>query len=145
MVQALLAKGADVNAKRTNDGETALMAASAKGGLDLVTVLLTSGADANAARNDGMTALMAFSQNGNAGVVQALIAKGVDVNAKTNGGMTALMLASYKGDLETVRALLGKGCRGQRRGQQPPNRRWVQRGAGGHADVAAQLVQAGAK
>ena len=57
VVQALLAKGADVNAK-DNDGATALMLASQNGHLDVVQALLAKGADVNAKANDGVTALI---------------------------------------------------------------------------------------
>ena len=72
-VQALLAKGADVNAKGRN-GVTALMAASENGRRDVLQTLLAKGADVNAKTNDGATALMAACQNGHSDVVQALLA-----------------------------------------------------------------------
>ncbi|MBI5232961.1 MAG: ankyrin repeat domain-containing protein, partial [Deltaproteobacteria bacterium] len=48
----LLAKGADVNARR-NDGATALMMASLQGHAEVVKGLLAKRADVNARRNDG--------------------------------------------------------------------------------------------
>ena len=54
VVQALIAKGADVNATLT-----ALMTASRLGRVDVVQVLLDRGADVNAKDNNGLTALMA--------------------------------------------------------------------------------------
>ncbi len=83
VVEALLAKGADVNAK-DESGITALMWAS--GHLDVVQALLAEGADVNAKRNDGLTLLMQASQLGHLDVVQALIDRGADVNAKDNSG-----------------------------------------------------------
>ena len=56
LVQALLAKGADANAK-ANDGVTALMLASRQGHREVVQALLARGADVNAKANDGRTAL----------------------------------------------------------------------------------------
>jgi ankyrin repeat protein len=56
VVQALLDKGADVNAKG-NLGTTALMGASLTGRLDVMQALLDKGADVNARTNNGMTAL----------------------------------------------------------------------------------------
>ncbi|MGB6373780.1 MAG: ankyrin repeat domain-containing protein, partial [Methylocella sp.] len=55
-VQALLAKGADVNAKMPF-GWTALITASKFARLDVVQALLAKGADVNAKRIDGETAL----------------------------------------------------------------------------------------
>jgi len=75
-VQALLVKGADVNAKTNNDA-TALIVASQAGHLDVVQALLTKGAEVNAkTTSNGGTALIIASQNGHLGVVQALLAKG---------------------------------------------------------------------
>jgi ankyrin repeat protein len=58
-VKALLAAGADVNAKDA-DGNTALMAAAKKGRTppETVKALLAAGADINAKNNKGETALM---------------------------------------------------------------------------------------
>ena len=58
VLQALLARGADVNAKDNGSGLTALMSASAKGYLDVVQTLIAKGADVNAKDNSGLTALM---------------------------------------------------------------------------------------
>ncbi|HUG72241.1 MAG TPA: ankyrin repeat domain-containing protein, partial [Steroidobacteraceae bacterium] len=57
VMRALLAAGADANAKR-NDGGTALMAAVANIRAEAVQVLLTAKADVNAVDNNGSTALM---------------------------------------------------------------------------------------
>ena len=45
VVWALLEKGADVNARRNEDGVTPLIAASAQGHVDVVRALLEKGAD----------------------------------------------------------------------------------------------------
>ena len=54
-VQALIAKGADVNAKEKN-GWTALIRAAKKGHIDIVKALLEAGADVNAKDKMGGTA-----------------------------------------------------------------------------------------
>jgi ankyrin repeat protein len=77
-VQALLAKGAEVNAKGY-DGWTALMLASENGHLDVVQALLAKGPDLNAKGYDGRTALMLTSESGHLDVAQALLAKGPDL------------------------------------------------------------------
>ena len=113
-VRALLANGANVNA-RDSKGWTALMLASYLAGFlpersvsyqAIVRSLLDGGADVNAKTyGDGMTALMLASFTGTNEVASALLAKGADVNAKSNGGgnqvmptggESALMLASKK-------------------------------------------------
>ena len=67
MVQALIAKGADVNAK-AGDGRTALIQASEIGHLDVVRALLAKGADVNAKTNDGRTALTAATAGAHADI-----------------------------------------------------------------------------
>jgi ankyrin repeat protein len=108
VVRALLAKGADVNAK-TSDGMTALMLAAEYEGIDVVQALLAKGADVNAKASGGTTALMFASKQGHLEVVQTLLAKGADVNAKRKeSGWTSLMAAAGNGHLEVVQALLAK-------------------------------------
>lgn len=90
IVQYLINKGADINAKG-DKVVTALMGASAAGHLAVVKALVegkkgllsmfSKGADINAKDNDGITALMGASMKGHLEVVKYLINKGVDVNA----------------------------------------------------------------
>lgn len=70
-VQALLAKGADVNAK-TDKGATALVWAATTGHNDTVQALLAHGADVNAKNNTGMTALMMAKKRGHKEIVRML-------------------------------------------------------------------------
>jgi ankyrin repeat protein len=93
-VQALLAKGANVNA-RAAGGETPLIMAAVNGRLSVVHALLDKGADVNAGDNHGTTALMDAAEYGQLQVVQALLARGADVNAKNKRGETVLYLMEY--------------------------------------------------
>ena len=118
-VEALLDKGADMNAE-ANNGDTALSLATDEGHTAIVTLLkdtataklftalrandaskvneaLTAGADKDAKDSAGWTALMWGAWNGNRDTVQALIDDGADVNALSNAGSTALKLATVKG------------------------------------------------
>ncbi len=61
VVEALLARGADINAKNKG-GETALFKAAASGKLNTVRTLLAGRADINAKNKDGKTALMRVSE-----------------------------------------------------------------------------------
>ena len=71
-VKMLVNKGADVNAKMTSNGYTALMAASYKGQFEVVKMLLAEGADVNARASDGMTALDAAAKGGHSDVIAIL-------------------------------------------------------------------------
>jgi ankyrin repeat domain-containing protein 17 len=82
VVQALLASGADVNAK-TSYGNSALTFACAHGFLEIVQTLLANGADVNDPREPP---LQAAAGNGHLEVVRALLAKSAEVNAKDSVG-----------------------------------------------------------
>ena len=142
-VQALLAKGADVNAMRSGSNDaTPLIMASLNGHLDVVQALIAKGADVNAKRNsNGATALMLASQFGHLDVVQALLANGADVNAKDSTGWTALMAASQDGHLDVLQALLVKGADVNVKASHGETALMVTR----DTEIRALLVQAGAK
>ena len=121
VVEALLAGGADVNAKNSSDGATALTTASLRGHAGVVQALLANGAGVNAKDREGSTALTLASQYGHPDVVKALFAaKEIEINAKDDHGDSALTLASRYGHLDThasryghleiVEALLDKGA-----------------------------------
>ena len=81
VVEQLLAKGADVNAKR-NDGVTALIMASQQGHTEVVKQLLAKkGVDVNGKANNGATALSLARQNQRMDIVTILIAAGAKDNA----------------------------------------------------------------
>ena len=108
-VQALLAGGADVDAKERN-GATALMLAAYNGHTTTVRALLSGGANLNAAEGNGATALMLATSAGHVDTVQALLAAGPHINARNNHGWTALMIAARGGHTAIVEALLAKGA-----------------------------------
>lgn len=114
----LVEKGADVNAKSSKHGETALMMAPS---LEIVKYLISKGADINATDKYGKNALMRHlgGYPEDLEIVKALVggkggflslfkkSNGVDVNAKDNKGKTALM---YAESLEVIKYLLSKGA-----------------------------------
>src|SRR5499427_109118 len=108
--RALLAKGADVQARDAN-GRTALMYAAENGDPTIVQALLTNGADVNARDWQGWTALIYAAENGDITTVQTLLAHRAHVNAKSEGsGWTALMSAAARGRLSVTQALLASGA-----------------------------------
>ena len=144
VVQALLAKGADVNAK-ANDGETALMLVASQTAASMwCRRCSTRGPRSMPRRTMAATALMWPAANGHLEVVQALLAKGADVNAKENDGRTALMMASQNGHLEVVQALLAKGAEVNAKDEQ-----WLDRAddglQNGHLEVVQALLAKGAE
>ena len=96
-VKALLARGANVNAK-DSAGRTALMFAVINLHRDTVAVLLEHGADVNARANDGATMLMLAASCGDPLIVQALLSRDADLNGKSvTTDKNAVSLATEKG------------------------------------------------
>jgi hypothetical protein len=77
IVQAFLAKGADVNAA-DNSGGSALIWAVARGRAETVRLLLASGADVNAQDADGMTALALARRKKAQELAEILLAAGAE-------------------------------------------------------------------
>ena len=102
-LKALIAAGADVNAKG-KAGKTALLVAAENGQVDNVNLLIAAGADVNATDNRGSTSLIFAARLGSLDCVKALIAAGADV--KNNNGYTALTLAADNGHAGCVKALM---------------------------------------
>ena len=143
VVKALLAQGADVNAK-DKDNVTALIAAAAGGHAEIVKVLLAEGADVNVKGANGWTALMVAAFDGHAAIVETLLAQGADVNSKAKEGETALMLAATEGNTEVVEALVAQGADVNAKGKGGAT---VLMAAvfGGRADIVEILLAQGAE
>ncbi len=108
-IELFMKAGMNVNVK-DNDGNTALMRASANDNFEVVRLLIKKGADVNAKDNDGYTALMAASSNKDLELATLLIKKGADVNGSNNAGETPLMLASLNGNFDMAQLLIKKGA-----------------------------------
>jgi ankyrin repeat protein len=107
-INALLDRGADVNA-RDHNGWTPLMEAAFGGHADAVQALLDRGADANAKDISGWTPLMEAASKGHTRAVMTLLFYGADVNAKSIKGWTALK-ATPRGITEIIRLLRQAGA-----------------------------------
>ncbi|KAK4203870.1 hypothetical protein QBC40DRAFT_250714 [Triangularia verruculosa] len=112
IVKQLLEKGADVNARKGDDGWTPLLLAAQQGHEGIVKQLLEKGADVNARKGDyGWTPLSWAAQQGHEGIVKQLLEKGADVNAEDKyDGWTPLLLAAQQGHEGIVKQLLEKGA-----------------------------------
>ena len=108
--RAAINAGADVNARGSEGGSTALMYAARDGLTDTVGLLLDRGAEMEARTRDGKTALMYAARDGQTDTVSLLLDRGANVNARTATGEAALMHAAKGGSLETVALLLNAGA-----------------------------------
>lgn len=134
-----LAKAAD------NRGVTALHQAASVGDLEIVKLLLNTGADPNALDiTSGETTLHPAARKGDAAIIKALIAKGAKVNARNGGGSTPLHYAAQGGSVPAIEALAAAGANmsvGDNRKQTP----LAYARASGQRAAAAALLKRGAK
>jgi ankyrin repeat protein len=112
LAEALLAKGAQVDARSTNNMQnTPLHAAVAGRRADMVKFLLERGADANARQSGGWTALQGAAQNGDREMVETLIANGAEINARSDNNQCALDMALMRGHQGIADLLEGLGAK----------------------------------
>ena len=106
IAEVLLANGADVHARSTNEMKnTPLHAAVAGRNVDAVGTLLVHGANVNAQQHGGWTPLHGAAQSGDSELVSLLIAMGADVKARADNQQNALDLALLKGHQAVVTQL----------------------------------------
>jgi ankyrin repeat domain-containing protein 17 len=113
LVQLLVDRGGDVQARKTSDGTTPLHYAAHLGDVPMATLLLDKGGDVNAAKTHrGVTPLHLAAEKGHLGMAQLLIARGADVNAARTpegGGHTVLMVACLNSHAPIVALLIEAG------------------------------------
>jgi ankyrin repeat protein len=98
VVKALLAQGAEVNARaRNGTTNTPLHAGAAGRNLDVIRALVEHGADVNARQEGGFTALHSAALSGDVEMARFLILHGADVQARASNNQNALDLALTKG------------------------------------------------
>ena len=107
LVELLLSKGADVNAKNNNN-ETPIYLATNCGHKDVAELLMAKGGNFNGNSNGGMTWLHWAAFTGNADFVK--LAKDGDVDSKTNQGATPLHWAARYDYKDLAELFLGKGA-----------------------------------
>ena len=92
MVELLLSRGANVNAKG-DSGDTALQQAARHGFQAVAEVLLANHADVNVQDGGRATALCSAASSGQLKIVQMLLAAGANPNLKDGNGRTVLNFA----------------------------------------------------
>src|SRR5215471_12924453 len=114
-LKVLLTHGADVKAKESTHGQTALMWAAAEGNVAAVEMLIEFGADLHAVSKGGFTPLMFAVREGQSGVVKALLKAGASVEEtlqapSRQAGTSAMSLAVANAHYELAAMLLDAGA-----------------------------------
>lgn len=112
IVKQILDTGVNVNAKKNNDGLTALHVASEYGQLGIITLLLDNGAKVNklGGKSNDSTPLMLATENYQKSSVKLLLDRGGEIITETNSSlMTMLHVAAVAGDEDLFIKLLVSG------------------------------------
>jgi uncharacterized protein len=112
--RALIARGADVNAK-DNTVQSAYLISTSEGYLELLNLTLKHGADVDSKDSLNGTGLIRAADRGHADIAGRLVQAGVKINHINNLGWTALHEAIILGDgsgryVDTVRVLVAAGA-----------------------------------
>jgi ankyrin repeat protein len=109
-VRMLIARGADVNAKDSYRGQTALMWAASEDHADLIKVLLAGGAAVDTRSKGNFTALMFAVRQDARRAVDLLVEAGADVNLTGPNGQDLLPLAISNRHYTVAATLLDAGA-----------------------------------
>ena len=123
-MRALLAKGANVEAKEAR-GQTAIVWAAAEGNVEAAEELIKAGANFKIRLNSGFTPYLIAVREGRLPMVRALLKAGVDVN-------------------ETICIAFGRQIRRRQQSRPGGRKRAAPRGANAHYELASFLLDAGA-
>jgi ankyrin repeat protein/mRNA-degrading endonuclease RelE of RelBE toxin-antitoxin system len=107
IVELLLSKGADVNAKNFAQ-RTPLYAACDKNNIDIINILIRHKAKIETKDNEGNTPLHIACERNYINSIEILLEKGAHINATNNLGMTPLHIACQNGHFKTVTCLLNR-------------------------------------
>jgi ankyrin repeat protein len=142
-VRALLAAGADANA-RASDGSTPLLYAAHFGDTASAQALLGANADPDQTNRYGVGPMHEAALRADHGLLRTLIDAGATVDLALPQGETPLMLAARTSGIEAVRLLIDRGANvnvvEQWQGQTP----LMYAAAHDRGEVAAALIAAGA-
>jgi ankyrin repeat protein len=117
-VRMLIARGADVNARDSWRGQTALMWAASEDHAELVEALLAGGAEVDAKSTGNFTALMFAVRQDARKTASLLIAAGADVNLPGPNGQDLLRLAIINRHYTLAATLLDAGAQPWSRSRQ---------------------------
>ncbi|KAG9498022.1 hypothetical protein J7337_010903 [Fusarium musae] len=108
ILQLLIEKGADLEARNPENSYTALMYAAEYGQVSAVRSLLDSGAMLEAQDKNAYTPLLLAASAGHVPITSLLLGKGADIEARSSDGSTPLSIAARKENDGVVKVLLEK-------------------------------------
>lgn len=108
--EMLLDRGADINATRQSDGESALHIVAESGDLSFLDMLLARGATVDIRNKKGVTPLMLAARKGDGLPVARLLKARADPNLRTVNGANALHAAVIAPKAEATALLLREGA-----------------------------------
>ncbi|KAF2111819.1 ankyrin repeat-containing domain protein [Lophiotrema nucula] len=111
IVNMLLEKGAQVDAKGGPNMETALLAAVKVGNEHIVKGLIANGANVHADDNESWVALNWAVKAGMENVVKLLVSKSAKLGVTDQQGRTAMMWAAGAGKEDIVNVLIARGAK----------------------------------
>jgi ankyrin len=109
-VEALLARGAEIEAAETYRGQTALMLAAGEGNVDAARALIAAGANVNAQSKSGFTPLLFAVRNAQLDAARLLLEHGANANDLAPDGTSALNVAIVNAFYEVASLLLEHGA-----------------------------------
>ncbi|MBN2446205.1 MAG: ankyrin repeat domain-containing protein, partial [Phycisphaerae bacterium] len=117
---------------------------AARGGAEVVELLLARGADPNAADRQGNTPLHFAADSGRADAAIVLLKAGADVNARGSSRWTPLLMAARQGRTAVAEVLVKAGARLTTGGDGGATPLWWA-ATWGHPETVAFLIDSGAK
>jgi uncharacterized protein len=143
-VRALLKQPAAALKPVEGDGATALHYAVRRDDLELARLLLSAGADGNAATREGITPLALAATNGSSRLTEVLLEAGANPNAVLPEGETILMTAARTGRADVLELLLKHGADINAREHWFGEDALIWAAAENHGDAVRVLVRHGA-
>ena len=109
-VKSLIKSGFDVS-KKSEYGQTALMAAAYYGNVEIIRLLIAAGADLEICDDNGDNAFMCtFYDSEKKAAVEYFLSLNVDINKINNYHLTPLILAAFNNHCQSIELLISNGA-----------------------------------